>query len=93
MELSIHNRGLFLGCCLAVEVRILTFCVVEQYYVMSMSVKNTVADCGVGAVRPDSALGDRVPRRGGVGQDRAGDRLQLAPHPHDAQPHLALRER
>ena len=37
MELSIHNRGLFLGCCLAVEVRILTFCVVEQYYVMSMS--------------------------------------------------------
>ena len=37
MELSIHNRGLFLACCLAVEVRILTFCVVEQYYVMSMS--------------------------------------------------------
>ena len=60
---------------------------------MSMSVKNTVADCGVVAVRTDCALGDRVPRRGGVGQDRAGDRLQLAPHPHDAQPHLALRER
>ena len=25
MELSIHNRGLFLACCLAVEVRIHTF--------------------------------------------------------------------
>ena len=86
MNLSVHNRPLLLGSYLLVSVSI------NKEEIQYLLTRHSAADWSHSR-HHHHRLDGGLQGRGELHEDRAGDILQLAPHPDDPQSHISLWKR